>query len=443
MINRRQLFASAGATAALIALDSGVLGTDALAGNNPTARGRFALGDPEYGRLGLNHVAPWTPPPGDQFQAQDWATAHIAVDNSAGDGYADGFTAVDVAGGELLATVTINDHGEGQGDDTHTAILHSADGGITWQQTGVMEPPEAPESAYGTPWVHPSGRVYVVYTYNADNIRAIPANDDGTPSAGRVDCVGVIGYRSSVDGGHTWTERGELRIPATTIDRRNPFGGSQIIFWMGPGPVVTHGADGYLGLTKVGVARSVAGGAADTEAFLIKFTETAPGVLAATFSSSMNCGQPNTEEPCPVVFDDGVINCTYRSTVGKLGEAWSTDGGSSWTVDWATDQTGATLAQPRAGAVQLRLPGGRFFLWHQNSGPTEANQFLPRNMAFYRIGERVGHRIVWDAPKLLIWDRDPNRRISGPCFLFDDTSMTVASADKLTARMLRFPLAGL
>lgn len=441
MLTRRNFLASIGG--AVFALDISELGTNALAA--APGNGSLTLNDSDVGRLNVNHVAPWTPPPVDRFQAQDWATAIVALDNSnpTSGGYADGFTAVDVGGGELLATVTINDHGEGQGTDTHTAILHSADGGVTWQQTGVMEPPEAPESAYGTPWVHPSGRVYVIYTYNADDIRAIPNNADGTPSAGRVDCVGVIGYRSSTDRGHTWSARREIRIPTSTIDLRNPFGGSQIIFWMGPGPVVTAGNNGYLGLSKIGVARSIAGGAADTEAFLIRFTETSPGVLAAAFSAAMNCGLPNTEEPCPIVFDDGVINCTYRSTTGELGEAWSTDGGATWAVGWATDQTGATIAQPRAGAVQLRLPDGRYFLWHHNSRPTTANQFLPRNMAFYRIGERVGNRIVWDAPKLLLWDRDPDAKISGPCFLFDEDSMTVASADKLTARLLRFPLVGL
>jgi hypothetical protein len=292
------------------------------------------------------------------------------------------------------------------------------------------------------PWYNARvGRLYVFYIYNTDDVRYVP-NNNGVGGTPRADSVGVIAYRSSVDGGLTWDERRELELPVDAIDLRNPWGGKHRLLWL-TGHPVEHGDAIYLGLSKMGTVVNN-NPFADTEAFVVKLTETAPGQFTASLSAPIQSGGPITEEPSPIVFDDGTINVAFRTVSGQQGEAWSTDDGATWDVDWARDESGDVVPQPRAKAAQFVLPDGRIFLWGHNNDEVPENTFTgSRNPVYYRLGHRSGDRIVWGPAQILLSDPDAATRISYPSLVVIGEEILIAATDKQTARLFRFPLVDL
>jgi len=80
-------------------------------------------------------------------------------------------------------------------------VTLSSDHGRTWTPLRPLEDPKGPESAYSTPLVTPSGRVYVFYNYNGDNFRG----------RSRSDSLGWFVYRYSDDHGLTWSDLSVFR----------------------------------------------------------------------------------------------------------------------------------------------------------------------------------------------------------------------------------------
>lgn len=369
------------------------------------------------GRLNTGHLAPWQHPTTvtGQFEAQDWATGNIMWDG----GFSDMPYLVAMPDGTLLSTLTVSDTVE-TGVTQHVIILRSTDNGETWTEIAEMEPAAGPESSWGMPWLH-NGRLYVLYTYNVNDVRISPFED----------VIGVISYRSSTDGGQTWSTRRDLIYPATAIDQRNPWTGAHRLLWT-CGHVVDHDGGGLLGMTKIGANFN------DTEAFTVKVVETVPGELTCQCSPAI-ATPPNAEEPSPLVFDDGVINVAFRTTSGRQGEAWSADNGTTWQVGWAEAQTGGIVPQPRAKAAQFLLPDGRVFLWGHNTAGDPAT-WGPRNPVTYRLGVRHGPRLLWGPPRLLLWDQAMATTMSYPSVIVVGDELLVAATDKKTAKVFRFPL---
>lgn len=359
-----------------------------------------------------------------------------------GGGYSDMPYMVALPDGDLVSTLTINDGAEG-GAAQRVVVIHSTDKGHTWDAPVELEPADGPESSWAMPWLSSTGRLYVFYAYNVDDVRLVP-NNDGVGGSARVDSVGVIAYKSSTDGGHTWSERGTLELPETSIDLRNPWGGGHRLFWLSGHPVERDGAV-YLGVSKSGTVRWDSQ-FIDTEAFVLAVREGGAGVLAVDhLSSRISTAGAVNEEPSQIVFPDGTVNVVFRTTAGQLGEAWSTDDGATWTVDWAHDADGNIVPQPRAKGAQFLLPDGRIFLWgHNNSVVPNPGSFNgPRNPVFYRIGHRVGDRVAWGPARMLLSDPNPETRISYPSVVVVGDELLVAATDKATARIFRFPLDGL
>jgi hypothetical protein len=438
-ISRRSLLAGTGAAfLTLNDLAHGRLDHNRLAGwvtGVPPIDSPLTLDADPAGMLNENQLGAW--PAAGPFEAQSWADGRVMWDG----GYSDQPYLVSLPNGVLLSTLTISDGVEGSFDQ-RAVILRSTDHGVTWTTAVEMESAAAPESSWAMPWRNPNTeRLYVFYTYNANDIRFIPNNTGGGGST-RCDAVGVIAYKSTIDG-ETWTERRHLDLPASPIDLRNPWQGAHRQLWT-TGHCVQHGDAVYMGVSKMGTVR-LNTPYLDTESFVVKAWETAPGVLAATCSSGIRSTSIVSEEPSPLVFDDGTINVAFRTIAGDQGEAWSTDDGATWTVDWARDRAGKIVPQPRAKAAQFLLPDGRIFLWgHNNNSVPGTNSFGgPRNPVFYRLGERTGPRITWGAPRLLIWDKNPAVTISYPSVLADGDGLLVAATDKRTAKIFRFPLADL
>lgn len=354
--------------------------------------------------------------------------------------------------GAIVSTVTYNwsaAEGTANANEQRVAVIRSTDGGATWGAPIDIEPASNPESSWAMPFYdEANGKLYVFYVYNFEDVRSIP-NSNGVGSTSRVDSIGRIAYKVSTDGGLTFGARSLITLPATTIDNRNPFGGARQLLWLFGHPVMNNGKL-YLGYSKMG---QVVGGNlfVDTTAFVLRMDVGAGGLSNFTVLPSDGMKQPTpfwggaamtlTEEPSIIVHDDGVINVYTRNDRGRLGESYSTDGGATFTNDWAR-QTGGSLTvyQPRGPAYAFKLPDGRFFLWTYNNNEPD---FKGRNPVWYRLGERVGNRIQWGVPKALLYYQDMDLRIGYPSAIVDGSDLLIAASDKTSARCFRIPLAEL
>lgn len=351
--------------------------------------------------------------------------------------------------GAIISTVTYNTNAIEGGADQHVAVLRSTDDGATWSAPIDIEPASNPESSWAMPFYDATnGKLYVFYVYNFEDVRSIP-NSNGVGSSSRVDSIGKIAYKVSTDGGLTFGSRTLITLPATTIDNRNPYSGAKQLLWLFGHPVL-HDGKLYLGYSKMG---EVVGGNlfVDTMAFVLRMDLGASGVsnFAVLPSDGIRLPTPFwggpamtiTEEPSVVVHNDGVINVFSRTDRGRLGESYSTDGGATFTNDWARQTGGAlTVYHPRGPAFAFELPDGRFLLWTYNNNESG---FGGRNPVWYRLGQRVGNRIQWGAPKALLYYQDMDTRIGYPSAVVVGDDLLVAASNKTSARCWRVPLADL
>jgi hypothetical protein len=91
------------------------------------------------------------------------------------EGYCDQPYVVVTDDGQWLCVMTTGKGVEGQSGQ-HIVSTRSADRGRTWSEHVAIEPADGPEASWVMPLKVPGGRVYACYTYNADNLRAIPAS---------------------------------------------------------------------------------------------------------------------------------------------------------------------------------------------------------------------------------------------------------------------------
>ena len=165
------------------------------------------------------------------------------------EGYCDQPYVVVTKDGKWLCSVTTGKGAEGDAGQ-HIISTISGDQGKTWSRPVDIEPANGPEASWVMPLKVPSGRVYVFYTYNKDNVRAIPL--DGGRSAARVDTLGAYVFKYSDDNGHTWSkERYEIPLKAYDIDRANNFLGKVLFFWGVGRPMIDRNT-AYFGWAKVG-----------------------------------------------------------------------------------------------------------------------------------------------------------------------------------------------
>ena len=357
--------------------------------------------------------------------------------------------------GDIVASLTVSESEEGA-TTQRVIVLRSTDGGHTWTEGAEIEPSAAPESSWGMPRDDAtSGALYLFYLYNYQNVRLVPNSGQpgGTP---RADSIGRVCWKISRDGGISWGPRVECPpLPPKAIDLRNPFTGKKRLLWTCGHPIAAGGKL-FLGFSKMGTVKN-GNMFVDTELFLLRF-DSLPGSsigpadapdatprvteLPRGKKGIRGRGQQVGEEPSPVVFDDGVVNLVFRTTTGKLGEAWSMDGGQTFDVDWARRSDGVTVVcQPRAKAAQFLLPDGRLFLWHHNN--TWPGFGKHRNPVWYSIGERSGPRVRWGLPHALCYDTDPATKITYPSLIVYGEDVLISATDKAVAKIMKFPLSRL
>ncbi|MFN9458556.1 MAG: hypothetical protein ACK6D7_14435, partial [Acidobacteriota bacterium] len=167
--------------------------------------------------------------------------------------YADQPYIVKTNDGAWLCVITTGPGQEGAGGQ-HVVSLRSTDRGKTWEKAVDVEPNNGPEASYAVALKANSGRIYVFYNHNTDNVRQViadkPTYKDGFNR--RVDSLGHFVFKYSDDHGRTWSaNRYEIPQRDFEIDRKNPYQGKLKFFWT-VGKAFAYKNAGYVPLHKVG-----------------------------------------------------------------------------------------------------------------------------------------------------------------------------------------------
>ena len=350
------------------------------------------------------------------------------------EGYCDQPYVVITKQGSWLCVMTTGAGVEGE-PGQHVISISSSDRGRTWSDPVDVEPATGPEASWAVPLIVPSGRIYVLYTYNDMNMRSV-AHDDGETR--RVDTLGAFAFRYSDDDGNSWSaKRYTIPVREFEIDNRNPYGGEVRFWWSVSKPLIHQGA-AYVGFAKVG--RFGHGFMAESEGAFLKSTnilteEDAEKIVWETLPD----GEIGLRAPAGPVADehniaglsDGSLYCTYRTIEGYNCHAYSRDGGHTWTEPTYAVYTpgGRRIKHPRAANFVRKLSGGRYILWYHNNGTCWYNNGESRgnrNIAWLCGGKEEGRRINWGQPEIVMYNDQFHLGSSYPDFV-EEADGSVAS----------------
>lgn len=332
----------------------------------------------------------------------------------------------------------------------HIITQRSFDQGETWVDRVEVEPPEGPEASYAVLLKVPSGRVYVFYNHNTDNVRSVIADDP--PYAGgrceRVDSLGYYVFKYSDDHGRTWSEE-RFPIPQRNfeIDRHNAYGGELKFFWNVGKPFVHEGA-GLVPIHKVGgfgynFFTSNEGALLRSDNIL---TETDPRKIRWETLPEGDVGLrtpagggPIAAEQSFSVLSDGSIYVVYRSIDGHPVYSYSRDGGRTWGAPaYKRYANGRLMKHPRAANFAWKTSNGKYLYWFHNHG---GRSYDDRNPVWLVGGEEVespaGRVIRWSQPEVLLYDEDTHVRMSYPDLVEENGEFFVTETQKDIARLHR------
>jgi hypothetical protein len=282
-----------------------------------------------------------------------------------------------------------------------------------------------------TPFVTPYGRIYAFYDFNGDNFQS--------PKNQRVDELGWYVYRYSDDEGRTWSrERHRLPMRLTACDRNNTFRGAVQLFWGVAKPKVHQGAmilpfskmQQYVQDRNEGWFFRSANILTERDPARLEWEllpEGDHGVRADEFGTVQ-------EEHNIVPLNSGDLFCVYRTTMGHPCQAFSHDGGRTWTRPEPMTYTpgGAVVKHPRACPPVWKTSSGRYLFWfHNNSVP----RFNNRNPVWITGGTELGGKIHWSQPEILLYDDDPAIGMSYPDLVEQDGKFWVTETNKSVARV--------
>lgn len=390
-------------------------------------------------------------------QQPDWRNirnGHVIPDES----YSDQPYIVQTDDSAWLCVMTTGPGQEGAGGQ-HIITQRSFDRGQTWQDKVDVEPADGPEASYAVLLKAPSGRIFVFYNHNTDNLRAVKADDppfaDGL--CRRVDSQGHFVFKYSDDHGKTWSER-RYDIPQRSfeIDRKNPYGGEIKFFWNVGKPFTLNGA-AYVPIHKVGgfgegFFTSNEGALLVSENLLserdpekIRWQTFPEGDIGLRAPPG---GGPIAAEQSYSVLSDGSLYCVYRTIDGHPAYTYSRDGGRTWdTPQYLRYANGRLVKHPRAANFAWRCENGRYLYWFHNHGGRYIREhpqrrgmaYQDRNPAWIAGGiERDGPNgkiIEWTQPEILLYDDDPIIRMSYPDLVEDGGKYYITETQKDIARV--------
>ncbi len=364
------------------------------------------------------------------------------------EGYVDQPYVVVTRDRKWLCVLTTGSGVEGE-PGQHIVATISGDQGKTWSSLIDIEPASGPEASWVMPLITPSGRVYVFYTYNRDNLRRVEGCD--SPSlARRVDTLGQYAFKYSDDNGRTWSaERYYMPMRLMRIDRENLYGGRVLFFWGVGKPIIDRGTV-WFGFAKVGKWGNP-GAMVESQGCFMRsdniLTEPDPTRIRWELLPDGDEGLrapkgPVSDEANPVALSDGSLYATYRTIDGYNCHAYSRDGGHTWTPpEYATYAPGGRrIKHSRAANFVKKFSNGRFLLWFHNHGGEAVHSakwdyYRNRNPAWVCGGVEKNGFIHWSEPEILLYDENPESRISYPDFIEDSGRFFVTETQKTIARV--------
>ncbi|MBM3727956.1 MAG: hypothetical protein FJW40_21340 [Acidobacteria bacterium] len=373
------------------------------------------------------------------------------------EGYSDQPYIVKADDGAWVVVITTGPGREGAGGQ-HVVTRRSLDRGKTWSQPVDVEPSDGPEASYAVMLKVPSGRLYVFYNHNTDNVRQViadkPAFKDGF--CRRVDSLGHFVFKYSDDHGRSWSARRyDIPMRDFEIDRRNPYQGKLKFFW-NVGRAFIHRNAGYVPLHKVGGFGE--GFFTSSEGALLRslniLTERDPDKIAwqtlpegETGLRTPPGGGPVAEEQSFTPLSDGSLFVVYRTIDGHSVYSYSRDDGRTWDAPrYMTFADGRLMKHPRAANFVWRCNNGNYLYWFHNHGGRFIREHPRRRSIAYEDRNPVwlsggveadspaGKIIRWSEPEIALYDDDPFIRMSYPDLVEEDGRYYLTETQKDLAR---------
>ncbi|MCC6859484.1 MAG: exo-alpha-sialidase [Bryobacterales bacterium] len=372
--------------------------------------------------------------------------------------YADQPYIVKTDDGAWLVCVTTGAGREGEAGQ-HVVTLRSTDQGRSWSPPVDVEPASGPEASYAVMLKVPSGRVYVFYNHNTDNVRRVVADNppyrEGYTT--RVDSQGHFVFKYSDDHGRSWSARRyDIPMRDFEIDRRNPYGGRIKFFW-NVGKAFLHAGAAYVPLHKVGgfgdgfftsnegVLLRSSGILTESDPEKIRWETLPEGEIGIRTPPG---GGPIAAEHSFSVLSDGSLFCVYRTIDGHPACTYSRDGGRSWeTPRYMRYADGRPMKHPRAANFAWRCRNGKYLYWFHNHGGRFIREHPRRRTMAYEDRNPVwlsggveadspnGKVIRWSQPEIALYDDDPIVRMSYPDLVEDGGKYYLTETQKDIARV--------
>ncbi|MEO7648979.1 MAG: LamG-like jellyroll fold domain-containing protein [Bryobacteraceae bacterium] len=374
------------------------------------------------------------------------------------EGYSDQPYIVKTADSAWLCVITTGQGAEGAGGQ-HVVTRRSMDLGRTWSAPSDVEPATGPEASYAVLLKANSGRVYVFYNHNTDNLRQV-IGDKAQYKDGfvrRVDSLGHFVFKYSDDNGVTWSaKRYEIPQRDFEIDRKNPYGGKIKFFWT-VGRALTLSGAGYIPLHKVGGFGE--GFFTSSEGVLLRsdniLTERDPDKIrwetlpdGEVGLRTPAGGGPVAEEQSFTVLSDGSIFSVYRTIDGHSAFSYSRDKGRTWEPpQYMRFADGRLMKHPRAANFAWRCENGNYLYWFHNNGGRFIREHPKRRTIAYEERNPVwlsggveadspnGKIIRWSQPEIGLYDDDPVIRMSYPDLVEDGGKYFLTETQKDIARV--------
>jgi hypothetical protein len=128
----------------------------------------------------------------------------------------------------------------------------------------------------------------------------------------------------------------------------------------------------------------------------------------------------------------------YRPTTGFPCHTYSKDGGKTWDIPEPMTYSpgGRTIKNPRACPKLWRCANGKFLFWFHHHG---GRSFHGRNPAWITGGALKDGRMHWSQPEILLYEPNPETRMSYPDLIEQEGRYWVSETQKTVARVHEIP----